>query len=436
MVSPIAAVVRFCVNRVWTFERMPDKTRKHFEVLVVGAGPAGLNAAWAAASAGVKVGIIDDNPDLGGQIWRGAASHWNARLRGANVDVLCGTQVVHHDLASRKLFAENRATLFEIGFSNLILATGARELFLPFPGWTLPNVMAAGGLQAMVKSGLPIAGKRVVIAGSGPLLPAVAAYLDKHEANVLAICEQTSWKALASFALGLLREPGKIRQALALHRQIPGVPFWPNTWPIRALGDQTLEAVVLCRRGKTHRIACDYLACGFHLVPNTELASLLGCRLKNGFVEVDELQQTSVPGVFCAGEPTGIGGLELALIEGQIAGLAAVGRGNERLTPRSHGFVKRLEKAFALRPELQLLPDGGTIVCRCEDVTHARAAVHKSWRDAKNQTRCGMGPCQGRVCGPATRFLYGWQPDSVRPPVFPIRIHNLAAITDATGELQ
>ncbi len=189
--------------------------------------------------------------------------------------------------------------------------------------------MAAGGLQAMVKLGLPIARKRVVIAGSGPLLLAVAAYLRKHGANVLAICEQASWRALGSFAVGLLREPGKICQAVALRHQIRGAPFWPNTWPIRALGNEILEAIVLSRRGKTRSIPCDYLACGFHLVPNTELASLLGCRLRNGFVEVDELQQTSVPGVFCAGEPTGIGGLEIALIEGQIAGLAAVGRGKK-----------------------------------------------------------------------------------------------------------
>jgi NADPH-dependent 2,4-dienoyl-CoA reductase/sulfur reductase-like enzyme len=420
---------------------MMKGTRKHFEVLIVGAGPAGLAAAASAASAGATVGILDDNPDLGGQIWRGEssrqhsdASRWAGQLRAASVDVLCATHVVHHELKSRTLFAEGRKTLFEIDFANLILATGARERFLPFPGWTLPNAMAAGGLQAMVKSGLPIAGKRVVVAGSGPLLLAVAAYLRKRGAEVSAICEQASWKALAGFALSLFRQPEKIGQAFKLQRDIRGVPFWPNSWPVRALGKETLEAVVVSRNGETRELSCDYLACGFHLVPNTELASLLGCRLQNACVEVDELQQTSVPGVFSAGEATGIGGLELALLEGRIAGMAAAGQGEQtrelrRKWRKSQSFVKRLETAFTLRPELKRLPDSGTIVCRCEDVTHARASRHASWRDAKNQTRCGMGPCQGRVCGPATQFLYDWRPESVRPPIFPVKVQNLAAFS-------
>jgi len=419
---------------------MAEKTHKQFEILVVGAGPAGLSAALAAASAGARVAILDDNPDLGGQIWRGESSRqnsdaslWAAQLRTANVEVLCGTQVVHHDLGSKILFAEQRATLLEVGFSKLVLATGARERFLPFPGWTLPNVMAAGGLQAMVKSGLPIAGKRVVVAGTGPLLLAVAAYLRKHRARVLAICEQASWSTLACFAFGLLRQPGKMRQAFTLRREIRSVPFWPNTWPVCALGKEKLATVTVSRNGQTRHIACDYLACGFHLVPNTELASLLGCDLDNNFVKVNDLQQTSVPGVFCAGEPTGIGGVELALLEGQIAGMAAAGQGDQmrelrRKWRKSQNFVRQLKRAFTLRPELKALPDSATIVCRCEDVTHARAVRHTSWRDAKNQTRCGMGPCQGRLCGPATQFLYGWRPESVRPPIFPVRVENLTAI--------
>jgi NADPH-dependent 2,4-dienoyl-CoA reductase/sulfur reductase-like enzyme len=411
---------------------MADKVRRHFEVLVVGGGPAGLAAATSAAGCGA-VGILDDNPGLGGQIWRGESSEWTERLHTAGVEILCGTQVVHQDLKSRALFAEGRGTLFEIGFSKLILATGARERFLPFPGWTLPNVMAAGGLQAMVKSGLPIAGKRVVVAGTGPLLLAVATHLLRHGAEVLAICEQASRNALASFALHLFRQPGKLAQAFALQRELRGVPFWPNSWPVRALGKDALETVVLSQNGETRQIQCDYLAYGFHLAPNTELPALLGCRIRNDYVEVDDSQQTSMPGVFCAGEPTGIGGLERSLLEGQIAGLAAAGRNNQTLELKqrrrnSQRFVQRLERTFTLRPELKALPDDSTIVCRCEDVTHARLVQHSSWRDAKNQTRCGMGPCQGRVCGPATQFLYGWRPESARPPIFPVTVQNLAAI--------
>jgi NADPH-dependent 2,4-dienoyl-CoA reductase/sulfur reductase-like enzyme len=256
----------------------------------------------------------------------------------------------------------------------------------------------------------------------------------------LAICEQASWNSLARFSLGLFSQPGKISQALTLQRQLRAVPFSPNTWPTRAIGKEKLEAIVLSRNGAIIEIACDYLACGFHLVPNTELPSLFGCRLQNGFVEVDELQQTSVPGVYCAGEPTGIGGLERSLLEGQIAGLAAMGRPEQtrnlrRKWRKSQSFAEKLEKTFTLRPELKGLPDNDTIVCRCEDVTHPRAARHTSWRDAKNQARCGMGPCQGRICGPITQFLYDWHPESVRPPVFPVRIQSLAAF-EHTGELQ
>ncbi|MGC2658477.1 MAG: FAD/NAD(P)-binding oxidoreductase [Bryobacteraceae bacterium] len=425
---------------------MADSIRKCFDVLVVGAGPAGLAAAASAAECGAKTAILDNNSEVGGQIWRGESlrphsevSKWLAKLRASRAEVICGASVVHHNLEDQTIFAEASDDLLEIAFSKLILATGARERLLPFPGWTMPNVMAAGGLQAMVKSGLPILGKRVIVAGSGPLLLAVAAHLQKRGAIVLGICEQASWSALARFSVALLSDSQKFRQAFALQRVLRGVPFWPNTWPLRANGDPKLESVTLSRNGKVHEIACDYLACGFHLVPNTELACLLGCRLKNGFVEVDELQQTSVSNIFCAGEPAAISGLETALLTGQIAGMAAAGQpGNahelQRKWRKSRRFVEKLDATFTLRPELKALADPETIICRCEDVTHGRASQYRSWRDAKNQTRCGMGPCQGRICGPLTQFLYGWHPESVRPPIFPVRLQHLAKMVTVPAE--
>jgi NADPH-dependent 2,4-dienoyl-CoA reductase/sulfur reductase-like enzyme len=338
------------------------------------------------------------------------------------------------------LLAEGREGAIELKFSKLILATGARERLLPFPGWTLPNVMAAGGMQAMAKSGLPIAGKRVVVAGTGPLLLAVAAYFRQHGAEVPAICEQASWTSLARFGSSLLLQPSKLRQAFALGRELRGVAFWPNSWPLRAIGREKLEKVVVLRAGREHEFACDYLACGFHLVPNIELAVCLGCRIQQGCVLVQEQQQTSLEEVYAAGEPTGIGGLEIALLEGQIAGRAAAGQGSgteklRREWQHLQGFASRLNETFQLRPELKRLPDKTTMVCRCEDVTHERASRYNSWRDAKNQTRCGMGPCQGRICGPATEFLYDWAAESIRPPIFPVRLGNLAAMT-RTGEQQ
>lgn len=141
---------------------------------------------------------------------------------------------------------------------------------------------------------------------------------------------------------------------------------------------------------------------------------------------------------FCAGEPTGIGGVESALVEGQIAGLAAAHRTAEaqelfREREKARHFARVLDQTFRLRPELRTLPRPETIVCRCEDVPYSRLRQHTSWRAGKLQSRCGMGPCQGRICGPATQFLLSWDPDSVRPPVFPARVASLATVTQHSG---
>jgi NADPH-dependent 2,4-dienoyl-CoA reductase/sulfur reductase-like enzyme len=418
---------------------MAREMRKHFDVLTIGGGPAGLAASVRAAECGLRVGIVDDNLTLGGQIWRGdvedctsEAAAWVERLSALEIEMLCGTRVF--DVAKNLVWAEGTDATYELGFTKLVLATGARERFLPFPGCTLPNGMGAGGLLALVKSGLPIAGKRVVVAGSGPLLLAVAAYLRKHGAGIPIICEQASWSRLAQFGFALLQQPQKIAQGLSLKGELAGVPLAANSWPIAAEGRDALEQVVISRNGRLEMVACDYLACGFHLVPNVELAALIGCRLRNGHVQTDEFQQTSVPDVYCAGEPTGIGGLELSRVEGEIAGFTAGGNRDAAgklfaTRRRLQKFAGALDRTFRIRPELRSLPLAQTIVCRCEDVTYARLRQQRSWRAAKLQTRCGMGPCQGRVCSPATQFLFGWISDSVRPPVFPTRFSTLAAVS-------
>jgi D-hydroxyproline dehydrogenase subunit alpha len=399
-----------------------------------------MAAAACAAECGVQVGIVDDNFTLGGQIWRSEsvageksdASMWAERVRVAGVTVLCGLRVVHQPEAG-VLLAESGDRLCELAYDKLILATGARERFLPFPGWTLPNVMGAGGLQAMVKSGLPIRGKRVVVVGTGPLLLAVGAYLRRHGAEIPLICEQASWRNLAKFGATLFRWPAKILQGMRIKRDLAGIPFSANTWPVAAHGERTLQSITIVRGGKVETIPCDYLACGFHLVPNIELAMLLGCATRNSYVQIDDLQETTISSVFCIGEPTSIGGVELALLEGQIAGLATAGRTTEArslFTKRMQArrFARLLDHTFRLRSELRSLSSPDTMVCRCEDVSYSRLQEHTSWRAAKLHTRCGMGPCQGRVCGPAAQFLFKWTPDSVRPPVFPARVETLAAI--------
>jgi NADPH-dependent 2,4-dienoyl-CoA reductase/sulfur reductase-like enzyme len=418
---------------------MNKVVRHAFDRLVVGGGPAGMAAAVRAAESDLAVGIVDDSAMLGGQIWRGesgagsAGLKWIERLRSSRVKVLRGR--VFHQPEPRILLAENNETVYELQYQNLILATGARERFLPFPGWTLPNALGAGGLQAMVKGGLPIGGKRVVVAGTGPLLIAAAAYLRQHGAEILIICEQASWVDLAQFGMALLSQPSKILQGLRLKKALAKIKFSPNSWPVAASGSAAVESVTISRSGKLETISCDYLACGFHLVPNVELPLLVGCQVQNGCVQVDDFQRTSVPEVFSAGEPTGIGGVELSLVEGEIAGLAAAGRTAEagRLLNRREKlrrFARSLDRAFRLRSELRSLPQRETIVCRCEDVRYSHLREHAGWRAAKLQTRCGMGPCQGRICGPATQFLFRWGQESVRPPIFPVRAESMASFTD------
>ena len=407
------------------------------DVLIIGAGPAGLAAAYRVVESGGEARVVDDNPDAGGQIWRGEkekpstpeAAAWFEKIRRSKISFINGARVFQQP-QSGLLVAECENDVYELSYQKLILATGARERFLPFPGWTLPNVLGAGGLQALVKTGFAIDGKKVVVAGSGPLLLAVADYLARKGAEVLAIAEQASRANLFRFGLALIGQRGKASQAYKLKRRLRGVKYLIGCWPVAAHGVDRLERVTLQLAGRRFDVVCDYLACGFHLVPNLELAELLGCKIEQGAVSVDEFQQTSVENVYCAGEATGIGGLELSLVEGEIAGLAATGQTTNAhdlfATREKHRrFAGLLNRTFELRNELKNLPADDTIICRCEDVCFERLRTSRSWREAKLHTRCGMGPCQGRICGTAVEFLFGWNVESVRPPVFPVRVGSM-----------
>jgi len=413
-------------------------------VVVVGAGPAGMAAAAVAAERGCAVTLLDENNAAGGQLWRGADAeapaksahgsefaYWCKRLEASGAETRTGSTVVDSP-SPRVLRVEREGRWRDVRFDRLILATGARERFLPFPGWTLPGVMGVGGLQALVKTGLPIEGKRVVVAGSGPLLLAVAAAMARAGARIECIFEQTPWLRLLRFGASLAGHPRKLVEGARHRLQTMRARYQAGWWVKRALGEGRLQSVVVSN-GRTEReIACDYLACGFHLVPNLELAQLLGCKIEGGYVAVGRAQHTSVEAVYCAGEPTGIGGLDKALVEGQVAGLAAADREAEALRlvaqqQKQRRFARQLNAAFALRAELRALAEPGTIVCRCEDVPRAVLEPCATGRTARLHTRCGMGPCQGRVCGPATEFLFGWSVAGVRPPLYPARISTLAA---------
>jgi NADPH-dependent 2,4-dienoyl-CoA reductase/sulfur reductase-like enzyme len=391
-------------------------------IVIVGAGPAGIAAAKAARKVTSSVVAIDDNHSPGGQIWRGSSQK-------LEVDFLGNSRVIDGNPSEKHITVES-SHVFRVPYSKLILATGARELFLPFPGWTLPGVFGVGGLQALAKSGLSVKGKRIIVAGSGPLLLAVAAYLQEHGAIVPLIAEQASWTKLAAFGLALLQHPSKIAQALGLRKSLAGARYLPNCWVTGAKGDKKVERVSLLHNGKEFEEQCDYLAVAYGFVPNTELAQLFGCKLNDGFVATDHYQQTTVAGVYCAGEPTGLGGVDESLLEGEVAGCAATGQLADISRRSTNHFSRALKDTFALRPELKRLPDSETLICRCEDVPLKRLLNARSWREAKLHYRCGMGPCQGRICGPIVEHYFGWTPDSVRPPVFGTKLENLIAVKE------
>lgn len=417
-------------------------------ILIVGAGPAGLSAALAAAPAGSSIVVLDDNPAAGGQVWRNGAGAappgplqrlQEALARYPHVRIRCGTRVVAAQ-GSRALLLESADSAWVQGFEKLILCTGARELLLPFPGWTLPGATGAGGLQALIKSGMPVRGQRIVLAGSGPLLLAAAASATQAGAHVLRVAEQSSWRQVTAFGAGLLRWPGKLAQAATLlHRA-----YRCDSFVLAAQGQGRVQGVQLRQGRRTYRLDCDRVATGFGLVPNVELGRLLGCATHPGahgapVLQVDSQQSSSLPHIFAAGECTGPGGAELAMVEGRIAGLAAVGQhaAPAHLHARAgwKDFANRVDRHFALRPELRTLAQSDTLLCRCEDVAYGTVAACSDWNDAKLHQRCGMGACQGRICGAAAQHLFGWNAPSPRPPLSPARVSTLLLASDETGAL-
>lgn len=409
------------------------------EVAVVGAGPAGIAAACRAAEQGARVVLVDEGLAAGGQIWRrgrGAppprmARRWLGRLRTSGTKLMTAATVLEAE-PSGVLWTESQGKRLAVQAGQLILATGARELFLPFPGWTLPGVVGVGAVQALIKSGVRFSGRRVVLAGSGPLLLPVAAALSAQGARLAVVAEQAPSGAVFRFCSSLWRQPGKLWQAMRYRGGFLGCAYRAGVWPLAAQGDEVVEEVMLTDGRRRWGEPCEILACSHGLEPNVELACRLGCALQDGCVVVDEDQRTSVAGVLCAGEPTGVGGAELAVVEGEIAGLTAVGREKtadplKRRRNRLQKFAVAMRGAFAPRQELAERLAEETIVCRCEDVVWG--GLQPSWnlRQAKLYTRVGMGPCQGRVCGAALKVLLGWSADSVRPPLKPCAVGTLPA---------
>ncbi len=416
------------------------------KVVVVGAGPAGMAASWQSARSGAEVTLLDANPRAGGQIWRHTGASpvppkirvWLKRLEHPHINLRFGCSVIDIQDPILKVHSE-AGGLEEVSFDQLILAPGAQELLIPFPGWTLPNVMGAGGALALVKGGMPVKGLRILVAGSGPLLFAVAGNLAKAGAKIIGIAEQATWWSLVKFGMGTtLLNPAKLWEGVGYARHYLPSPFFPGTWIMEAQGDSQVREITLTNGSRRRTFECDLVACGYGLVPSSSLAELAGCHQENNLTVADRFQRTSVENIFCAGEITGIGGVELAITEGEIAGLAASGsetRAGAYVTrlKKQRKFSRLLNRSFSLRDQLKNMPDENTIICRCEDITYGQLKRLEDQCSAKLYTRSGMGPCQGRMCANALKFLLGWELNKVRPPIFPARIGDLISKSIGNG---
>jgi D-hydroxyproline dehydrogenase subunit alpha len=422
----------------------------HARVVVVGAGPGGLAAAAAASAAGIDVVLLDAAPLPGGQIWRarrGVAAEpvarALARLAAARVRVLAGTRVTMA-LPDRTLLIDGPLGAQRLRWERLVLATGARERLLPFPGWTLPGVFGAGGLQALVKGGWPIRGRRVLVAGTGPLLLAAASTLRREGARLAGLAEEAGPGALARFAGTLAAHPRKALQAARLGASLLGVPFMSATRVVAAEGQDRLERVLLeGEGGRTRAMACDALAAGWGLIPNTELGQSLGCvlapRRGTPAIAVDASQRTSVDGVFAVGECTGVAGAASAHWQGETAGrIVAAGLGAPSRRPFEHAPRLAREQDFATAVASTFAPPvdwarrlrDDTLVCRCEDVPWSALRDQPDLRSAKLATRCGMGHCQGRLCHDTLAATMRWPRLPTRPPLTPAPLATLLAITE------
>jgi NADPH-dependent 2,4-dienoyl-CoA reductase/sulfur reductase-like enzyme len=420
-----------------------------YDLAVVGAGPAGLAAAAFAASTGNRVVLLDSAVLPGGQYWRHRRDVPPASTR---FRILAGQLPrVDYRAETSVWFAEPGFVLHtsggEIEADRLVLATGAHDRVVPFPGWDLPGVTTAGGAQALLKGDGVLVGRRVVVAGTGPFLLPVATGLAAAGAQVLGVFEANNPVRMVRH---LPVPPTKLAEAAGYAATFTRyrIPYRVNQTVIAAHGDREVEAVTVAGE----RIACDALAVGFGFVPAIELPVLLGCATRldtdaNLVVSVDYAQRTSVAGVYAAGEVTGVGGAELAIVEGTLAAAAATGSDPPTGLLRRRTTLRRFAAALhAVHP----VPRGWvdrvgdeTVVCRCEEVrlSAVREAVTElgapDARTVKLLTRTGMGWCQGRICGEAVARLVAVRAGRAalaadlrafgeRPLATPVRLDTLA----------
>ena len=449
------------------------------EVVIVGAGPAGIRAAGVLAAQGLRPILVDEGRQAGGQGYR----HPSPGL-ALDMDALMGTEAgkyraLHADFAEllplidyrprtlvwgieeRRLHCMRDGRQMTIPFDVLVIATGAMDRVAPLPGWTLPGVFTLGGAQAVLKDQGCLIGRRVAFLGASPLLSLAALQYRKLSAQVVAVCDTSPFRDKIVALPRLAAVPRTLARGIAYLAALKSarVPLFHGVTPLAIEGDREVTALrFLDGRGRERRITCDAVALGYGLKPETQLAELAGARFAFDahfrlWLPVTDEDGRAGEGLYLAGDGATIGGADAAEASGTLAALAvlhdlglrpsvderpALRRRLARLRRFQHG----LARAFRWPgPALSRVPDEVT-VCRCEHVTAGdiRRAMDADLgpvdvNRVKAITRCGMGRCQGRVCGPALQEIAaahaGLEAEAVgrlrgQAPVKPIPIGLLA----------
>lgn len=442
------------------------------EIVVIGAGPAGLSAALTAARAGAHVVLIDQYAQGGGQYFRQPTlpmrltTHQREGRALEKQAIASGVQIKRNTIVwsifdDRVLGLYHDARIVYLQAQAVIVATGAYDRPVAFPGWTLPGVMSAGAVQTLLKEQRIVPGTRFLLAGSGPLILVLAAELARVGAQVVAVLEASViFPTILRYANALWGQTERLREGVSswLTLCAHGIPY-RNSWGIVAAhGTEQVEQATIARldaswrpvRGTEVAIPCDTIALGYGFVPFNALLHLCGAKHEwmselGGAVPTRDAQmQTSVPGVYAVGDCAGIGGATLARLEGQIAGIAAaaqVGHGSvdaiQKLLPalaREKRFQRMYGALFTPPPGLYEWSDDETLICRCEEITQGeirRAIVQgaHTTNEVKLLTRAGMGNCQGRMCAHWIAHLVARATNrsleqvgllSIRPPIVPI----------------
>lgn len=454
-----------------------------YDVVIVGAGPAGMAAAIECARAGLSTILLDEQNAPGGQIYRAVEKADVRRLRILGDDYSKGRDLAADFRASGAVYLSG-ATVWNVNpelgifFSKsgtsssfsagaMIVATGATERSMPVPGWTLPGVMTAGACQIMLKAN-GLIHDNVVLVGSGPLLWLIAAQMIAAGTKPSAMIETVPRSRYVA-ALGRLplnrTALGYLRKGAAMMRVVKraGVPIYRGATEIAITGNGQAEAINFRSKGRSHTLPVEFIALHQGVVPNQQITRLLRCEhfwseSQRCFVPtLDGYGETSVDNIYVAGDGGGIGGAIVAELQGRLAGLRVAEKAGKSVAVDVTALKSRLQRELSIRPFLDALyapsaeilaPADGTIVCRCEELTagQIRAAVGLGApgpNQVKSFLRSGMGPCQGRICGLAVTEIIAEcraEPPSVidyyriRPPLKPLALAELAAFTPVEND--